>query len=101
MYFYLFVALMVSSDSTDDDSMAGPSGPSGAVANGANGVHVEHQDNIAGPSGAVANGTNGVTVQAEVHDTPLMLPQMINGEFYSQAFPHRKEGCKHGFCVNL
>ena len=79
MYFYLFVALMVSSDSTDDDSMAGPSGPSGAVANGA----------------------NGVTVQAEVHDTPLMLPQMINGELYSQAFPQRKEGCKHGFCVNL
>ena len=57
MYFYLFVALMVSSDSTDDDSMAGPSDPSGAVANGANGVHVEHQNNIAGPSGAVANGT--------------------------------------------
>ena len=73
----------------------------GAVANGANGVHVEHQDSIAGPSHAVANGANGVTVQAEVHDTPLMLPQVINGEFYSQAFPQRKEGCKHGFCVNL
>ena len=75
---------MVSSDCTDDDSMAGPSG---AVANGTNGVHVEHQDSIAGPSHAVANGANGITVQAEVHDTPLMLPQVINGEFYSQAFP--------------
>ena len=75
---------MVSSDSTDDDLMAGPSG---AVANGANGVHVEHQDSIAGPSHAVANGANSITVQAEVHDTPLMLPQVINGEFYSQAFP--------------
>ena len=75
---------MVSSDSTDDDSMAGPSG---AVANGVNGVHVEHQDSIAGPSHAVANEANGIKVQAEVHDTPLMLPQVINGEFYSQAFP--------------
>ena len=76
---------MVSSDSTDDDSMAGPSG---AVANGANGdEHVEHQDSIGGPSHAVANRANSITVQAEVHDTPLMLPQVINGEFYSQAFP--------------
>ena len=65
---------MVSSDSTDDDLMAGPSH---AVANGANGVH-------AGPSHAVANGANCVTVQAEVHDTALMLPQVINGEFYSK-----------------
>ena len=69
---------MVSSDSTDDDSMAGPSG---AVANGANGVHVEHQDNIAGSSGAVANGTNGVTVQAEVHDTFEKLP---SGNFLNE-----------------
>ena len=75
---------MVSSDSTDDDSMAGPNG---VVANGANGLHVELQDSIAGPSHVVANGANSITVQAEVHDTPLMLPQVINGEFYSQGFP--------------
>ena len=67
---------MVSSDSTDDDLMAGP-------------------------SGSVANGANCVTVQAEVHDPPLMLPQVINGEFYFQVFPQIKDGCKHGFCVNL
>ena len=50
---------------------------------------------MAGPSHAVANGANCVTVQAEVHDTALMLPQVINGEFYS-----KKEDCKHGSCVN-
>ena len=36
MYVYLFVALIISSDSTDDD----------ARSNGANGVDVEHQDAV-------------------------------------------------------
>ena len=79
MYVYLFVALIISGDSADDD----------ARSNGANGVDVECQDVVAGTSGAVANGANGVdvehqdtmvTVQADVHDPPLMLPQMVDGE---------------------